>query len=42
MDFDFEIIHKKGKLYSVADALSRSPVLKQGQEDPNQPTVKLL
>ena len=36
-EFDFEILHRKGKIHSNADALSRLPCNQCGRDNHNQP-----
>ena len=37
MNYQFEIIYRPWKENLVADALSRNPVIEEGQADPDQP-----
>jgi hypothetical protein len=39
--FEFEIIYKKGKKNTNADALSRNPIIEEGQENPERPRAEL-
>jgi hypothetical protein len=39
--YEFDIIYKKGKKNTNADALSRNPIIKEGQENPERPRAEL-